>query len=78
MTGYLIDEGGERTHAVIPIEEHERLKGAAARVESIRAYTQQIMAAMDEEGQAENGQAENGRSEGAWADDADRGLNRGM
>jgi hypothetical protein len=68
MTSYLIDEGGERTHAVVPIEEHERLKSAAARVESIRAYAQQIMAAMDHE----EGQTENGQDKEAWANDADR------
>jgi hypothetical protein len=60
MTSYLIDDGGERTHAVITVEEHERLKKAAERADSISSYARQIMAAMEEDSEQveSNGQEE--------------------
>ncbi len=67
MPSYLVDDGGERTHAVIPVEEHERLKKAAERAESVSAYARQIMAAMaEEEEKAENGQTHEESHERSW------------
>lgn len=70
MPSYLINEGGERTHAVIPVEEHERLRKAAEKAESIRSYAEQIMAAMgqDEETPEENERAANGHLEESGQD----------
>ncbi len=67
MPSYLIDDGGERTHVVVPVEEHERLKKAAERAESISAYARQIMAAMgEEEEKTENGQTHEESHERSW------------
>lgn len=68
MPSYLIDDGGERTHVVIPVEEHERLVKSAERAESISSYARQIMAAMgEEEEQVEsNGQTHEASHERSW------------
>lgn len=49
MPGYLIDEGGERTHAVVPVEEYERLRRAAENLETVRGYASEIMAVIERE-----------------------------
>lgn len=49
MPGYLVDEGGERTHAVLPIEEYETLRKAAERLESVRGYAMEMISAMGED-----------------------------
>lgn len=56
MPGYLVDEGGERTHAVLPVDEYERLKKAAERLESVRGYAMEMISAM-------SGEEEAGKSE---------------
>lgn len=47
MPGYLVDEGGERTHAVVPVEEYERLKKAAENLETVRGHAAEIMAVIN-------------------------------
>lgn len=49
MPSYLVDEGGERTHAVVPVEEYERLKRAAERLESVRGYAMEIISMVGKE-----------------------------
>ncbi|WP_119069389.1 hypothetical protein [Rubrobacter indicoceani] len=44
MPGYLVDEGGERTHVVVPVEEYERLRRAAEKLETVREHANEIMA----------------------------------
>lgn len=78
MPGYLVDEGGERTHAVLPVDEYERLKKAADRLESVRGYAMEMISAMGEEGKAgksekvsespasEEGNAEGDQQDRAW------------
>ncbi|MGH3086229.1 MAG: hypothetical protein ACRDSJ_02775 [Rubrobacteraceae bacterium] len=58
MPGYLVDEGGERTHAVLPVDEYERLKKAEERLESVRGYAMEMISAMNQEESQENGQVE--------------------
>lgn len=53
MPGYLVDEGGERTHAVLPVDEYERLKKAEGRLESVRGYAMEMISAMGAEEKAE-------------------------
>lgn len=43
MPGYLVDEGGERTHVVLPVEEYERLKRATEHLEAVRGHAVEIM-----------------------------------
>lgn len=74
MAGYLIDESGERTHAVVPVEEYERLTRSAERIEKMREYASQMMAAMEEEAVEES--ASNGSSDelhGENEEDRERG-----
>ncbi len=49
MPGYLVDEGGERTHAVLPLDEYENLRKAAERLESVRGYAMEMISAMGED-----------------------------
>ncbi|AHY45800.1 Hypothetical Protein RradSPS_0517 [Rubrobacter radiotolerans] len=49
MPGYLVDEGGERTHVVLPVEEYERLKKATEHLVAVRGYVSEIMSVMNEE-----------------------------
>lgn len=59
MPGYLVNESGERTHAVLPVKEYERLKKAEERLESVRGYAMEMISAMNqEESQGNNGQVE--------------------
>ncbi|MBA2692813.1 MAG: hypothetical protein H0U65_10020 [Rubrobacter sp.] len=58
MPGYLVDEGGERTHAVLPLDEYERLKKVEERLESVRGYAMEMITAMSEEGKAEGSAAD--------------------
>jgi hypothetical protein len=61
MAGYLIDEGGDRTHAVLPVEEYERLTRSAERLDRMREYAPQMMATID----GESAEAEEGASNGS-------------
>jgi hypothetical protein len=49
MPGYLVDEGGERTHAVLTLGEYERLTKAAEKLENVRGYALEMISAMSEE-----------------------------
>lgn len=49
MPGYLVDESGERTHAVLPLDEYERLRKSEDKLESVRGYAMEMMSAMDTE-----------------------------
>lgn len=62
MPSYLVDEGGERTHAVLPLDEYERLKKAEARLESVRGYAMEMVAAMGAEEQAETREGAHGEA----------------
>jgi hypothetical protein len=56
MPGYLVDEGGERTHAVLPIDEYERLKSAEEKLESVRGYAMEMISAMGYEDPGQTGE----------------------
>lgn len=49
MPGYLIDEFGERTHSLILVEEYERLARSAEKLERMREYASQMIAAMGDD-----------------------------
>lgn len=72
MPGYLVDEGGERTHAVLPVDEYETLKKAAERLESVRGYAMEMISAMGEDttgGESASGNA-SGNAAGSSAGNA--------
>ncbi len=72
MPGYLVDEGGERTHAVLPLDEYERLKKAEERLENVRGYAMEMVAAMGREEQADARGGTDSESEGAGEEQRDR------
>lgn len=57
MPSYMVDEGGERTHVVLPVDEYEQLKKSEARLESVRGYAMEMISAMGQEEQNESREA---------------------
>lgn len=58
MPSYMVDEGGERTHVVLPVAEYEDLKKAETKLESVRGYAMEMISAMGQEESQENGRGE--------------------
>ncbi|CAN5496274.1 hypothetical protein BH20ACT10_BH20ACT10_14440 [soil metagenome] len=56
MPGYLVDEGGERTHAVLTLDEYERLKRSEERLESVCGYAMEMSAMSGDEESGEAGE----------------------